>query len=60
VDINTIHAWLVRVSLQTTNRYAEVDLDRKAKALETCAVTHSDRSPPWRNDKVLMAFLSSL
>ena len=60
VDINTIRAWLGHVSLETTNRYAEVDLERKAKALETCAVTNSDRTPAWRKDKDLMAFLSSL
>lgn len=33
VDINTIRAWLGHVSLDTTNVYAEVDLDMKAKAL---------------------------
>jgi integrase/recombinase XerD len=60
VDINTIRAWLGHVSLETTNRYAEVDLETKARALETCAVTGSDRSPAWRKDKDLMAFLSSL
>jgi site-specific recombinase XerD len=60
VDINTIRAWLGHVSLETTNRYAEVDLETKAKALETCAVTNSDRTPAWRMDRDLMAFLSSL
>ena len=60
VDINTIRAWLGHVSLETTNRYAEVDLEMKAKALETCAVTNSDRTPAWRKDKDLMVFLSSL
>lgn len=60
VDINTIRAWLGHVSLETTNRYAEVDLEMKAKALETCAITNSDRTPAWRKDKDLMAFLSSL
>ena len=54
VDINTIRAWLGHVSLETTNRYAEVDLETKAKALETCAVTNSDRTPAWRKDKDLM------
>ena len=27
VDINTIRAWLGHVSLETTNRYAEADLE---------------------------------
>ena len=64
VDINTIRAWLGHVSLETTNRYAEVDLEMKAKALESCAVTEPDgtidSSPDWRKDRDLMAFLSSL
>jgi site-specific recombinase XerD len=33
VDINTIRAWLEHVSLDTTNIYAEIDLEMKAKAL---------------------------
>ncbi|MDE2469964.1 MAG: tyrosine-type recombinase/integrase [Bradyrhizobium sp.] len=33
VDINTIRAWLGHVSVDTTNIYAEVDLEMKAKAL---------------------------
>ena len=60
VDINTIRAWLGHVSLETTNRYAEVDLETKAKALETCAVANSDRAPAWRKDRDLMTILSSL
>src|SRR5258707_7073949 len=38
VDINTIRAWLGHVSLATTNIYAEVDLEMKAKALAKCEV----------------------
>jgi len=64
VDINTIRAWLGHVSLETTNRYAEVDLEMKAAALETCAVRTNDppdsRIPRWREDAELMAFLTSL
>ena len=64
VDINTIRAWLGHVSLATTNRYAQVDLAMKAKALATCeirAATESPRSAPaWRTDDQLMAFLTSL
>lgn len=60
VDINTIRAWLGHVSLETTNRYAEVDLEMKAKALQTCTVTDSNRTPAWRKDNDLMAFLSTL
>jgi site-specific recombinase XerD len=64
VDINTIRAWLGHVSLETTNRYAEVDLEMKAKALEACAVIAQDPiaeySPKWHTDRDLMSFLVSL
>jgi site-specific recombinase XerD len=65
VDINTIRAWLGHVSLETTNRYAEVDLEMKAKALETCAVPspttpRDPTKPDWRDDQDLMAFLNAL
>jgi site-specific recombinase XerD len=64
VDINTIRAWLGHVSLETTNRYAQVDLEMKAKALETCALPDAERStnrtPAWHRDRDLMAFLASL
>lgn len=39
VDINTIRAWLGHVSLDTTNIYAEVDLEMKAKALASVDIT---------------------
>ena len=38
VDINTIRAWLGHVCLSTTNVYAEVDLEMKAKALVKCEI----------------------
>lgn len=64
VDINTIRAWLGHASLETTNRYAEVDLKMKAQALETCAVCGPDSvprpSPSWHTDSELMSFLASL
>jgi len=64
VDINTIRAWLGHVSLETTNRYAEIDLEMKAQALETCAVSGPDPgpkpSPSWHTDSGLMSFLASL
>ena len=36
VDLNTIRAWLGHVSLDTTNMYAEIDLQMKAKAMALC------------------------
>lgn len=60
VDINTIRAWLGHVSLDTTNIYAEVDLEMKAKALAHCDITEVRPIRPWRTNPKLMAFLKSL
>lgn len=60
VDINTIRAWLGHVSLATTNVYAEVDLEMKAKALANCEVKEEEPKKPWREDKGLMEFLRTL
>jgi site-specific recombinase XerD len=62
VDINTIRAWLGHVSIDTTNIYAEVDLQRKAEVL---AHSNALRTSPsddkhWRDDLSLMKFLRSL
>ena len=60
VDINTIRAWLGHVSIDTTNIYAEVDLEMKAKALAHCEIEAERRAKPWRSDTTLMAFLKTL
>lgn len=60
VDINTIRAWLGHVSLATTNVYAEVDLEMKAKALANCKVKEEESQKPWREDGELMDFLRTL
>lgn len=61
VDINTIRAWLGHVSLDTTNIYAETDLEMKAKALAMCEVAGDPKTnTPWREDPQLMNFLRSL
>jgi integrase/recombinase XerD len=61
VDINTVRAWLGHVSLDTTNIYAEIDLEMKAKALATCEITNADKPKRhWRDDPGLMKFLRGL
>jgi integrase/recombinase XerD len=59
VDINTIRAWLGHVSLNTTNIYAEVDLETKAKALAACSPEEKPAAR-WRKQPEVMAFLRSL
>ena len=59
VDINTIRAWLGHATLDTTNVYAEIDLETKAKAIELCDADPQP-IPSWREDTGLMAFLQAL
>jgi site-specific recombinase XerD len=60
VDINTIRAWLGHVCLSTTNVYAEVDLEMKAKALGKCEIKDGKPKKPWRKNPGLMDFLRTL
>ena len=59
-DINTIRGWLGHVSLDTTNVYAEIDLQMKAEALAKCEITGgTEPSRRWRQPEV-MAFLRTI
>lgn len=60
VDINTIRAWLGHVSVNTTNVYAEVNMEMKAKALQACETSRTSKRKHWRDDKKLMDFLAAL
>jgi integrase/recombinase XerD len=61
VEINTIRGWLGHVSLETTNIYAEVDFETKAKALAQCDTPDVEKvSPRWRDQPALMDFLRTL
>jgi integrase/recombinase XerD len=61
VDINTIRGWLGHVSLETTNIYAEINLQTKARALATCEVEGSAKGQKqWRDQPDLLTFLRTL
>ena len=60
IDLNTIRAWLGHASLDTTNIYAEIDIEMKAKALALCDAAQSGPDRPWKTNKGLMAFLVAL
>ena len=47
-------------SLNTTNIYAEIDLEMKAKALALCDAAEPETRRAWKEKKGLMAFLKSL
>lgn len=66
VEVNVIRAWLGHVGLETTNRYAEINLRMKQKALEACQppVANASATRPacsvWRDDAELLKWLKSL
>lgn len=64
VELNVIRGWLGHVSLETTNRYAEINVHTKAAALTKCTPPVLPkglaRKPPWRTDVSLMEWLDSL
>jgi site-specific recombinase XerD len=65
VEVNVIRGWLGHVSLDTTNRYAELTMRAKAEALRACAVgsgvsTVSRARAAWKDDKTLLEWLNSL
>jgi integrase/recombinase XerD len=60
VDINTTRAWLGHVSIETTNIYAETDLEMKARALAMCEVSRTRNHTRWRDKPDLLAFLQKL
>ena len=61
VDINTIRAWLGHVSIDTTNVYADVDLEMKARALAACDTgSPTSQRRIWHNNPGVMEFLRNL
>lgn len=59
VDLNTIRCWLGHASVTTTNRYVEIDLEMKRRALEGITPPPS-RARPAIPDAGLLAWLESL
>lgn len=64
VEPNVIRAWLGHVSLDTTNRYAEITMRTKMAALAACTPPTTSAASParirWRHDQDLMKWLQSL
>jgi site-specific recombinase XerD len=65
VEVNVIRGWLGHVSLDTTNRYAEINIRMKEAALLACAPptgasAQFPRRPVWRDDASLLNWLESL
>jgi site-specific recombinase XerD len=61
VDVTVIRSWLGHASLDTTNRYAQADLETKRKALDKVDGSARLGKPPrWKRDAEVMAWLDSL
>ena len=61
VDITVIRSWLGHVSLDTTNHYAQANLETKRKALEQVGAPAASNVPPsWKRDASLMEWLDTL
>ena len=63
VEVNVIRGWLGHVSLDTTNRYAEITVRMKEAAMKLCeppTTEQAPRKPAWRDDAALLTWLASL
>lgn len=63
VDPITISHWLGHASVETTNRYATVDLETKRQALEQAGPLEEGADPPlasWRADASILTWLEAL
>jgi integrase/recombinase XerD len=61
VEVNVIRSWLGHTSIATTNRYIEIDLAMKRKAMETCEVGQGEPPPAnWRSSPDILTWLESL
>ena len=61
VDVTVIRSWLGHASLDTTNHYAQANLETKRKALETLVPSPKVMKPTrWRRDASVLAWLDSL
>ena len=64
VEVNVIRGWLGHVSLETTNRYAEINIKMKQEALEACQLSSRSLGPPrkpvWQSEPKLLDWLASL
>ena len=61
VDFTVIRSWLGHVSLDTTNHYAQANLETKRKALESLEnPSGSPKRSSWKEDKSVLAWLDTL
>jgi len=59
VDISSISQWLGHASLNTTNRYAIIDLEMKRKAIAQVKTIPRSSRTQWK-DRTILEWLESL
>jgi site-specific recombinase XerD len=60
IDLITISHWLGHASLNTTNRYATIDLEMKRKAIELLESPADVKAGTWKTDGTILGWLESL
>ena len=61
VDLSTISQWLGHASINTTNRYATVDLEMKREAIARARpVDCPSVDASWRKDATILEWLEAL
>lgn len=60
VDVTVIRNWLGHVSLETTNHYAQANLETKREALERVEKPKTGSPPSWRRDQSVLDWLDTL
>jgi site-specific recombinase XerD len=61
VDVTVIRSWLGHADLETTNHYAQANLETKRKALEQADPKLRPSKPPrWKRDADVLSWLDSL
>ncbi|MFN8626251.1 MAG: tyrosine-type recombinase/integrase [Candidatus Binatia bacterium] len=61
VDVTVIRSWLGHAQLDTTNHYAQANLDTKRAALNQLdSRSRPGKPPPWQRDDRLLGWLESL
>ena len=60
VDLSTIGQWLGHASVNTTQKYATIDLDLKRQALERAAAPSTEALASWRTNATILEWLEAL
>ena len=59
VDLSTIGQWLGHASVNTTNKYATIDLELKHQALAKADSPATEALASWRTDATILEWLEA-